>query len=363
MFINDPTIKLIEKLSAIKKDMHEILQGIDIDSILYNKFIHLENKLLKLEIFNIKNIYLGGDLKNVKLSNSKYEVEHLEKDFLLKTDFSPKVESIFILTNNDIGSSLNNYLNFRNTNEKSIFIIWDWDSQHWTYMSCMLCLESDFYISGGSENTYFLSHFTPNVLGPVFGAVYQWSRQFLIENIDVLFKERINEPLGVHYFYENYPQRNRAIASVNKTYPTVRFGDNSYKDRSDLENLIEWASHKTHWIMPVMGGMPLRGYNAILTGGIPILPSYLKNFPEIAIMGDIPLFYEVPDLIEPKLIQEAAILKFDSMGKNGVIKRVLESLSTQHIDGRCDRILDLVLNAIVRIKRSDRSYIDGYFKI
>ena len=363
MHITDSVLQLIEKLASLKKETHDSLQSIDVDSILYNKFMLLQEKLSQGQFRNIETIYFGKDLKNAKPTVKNYQIKQLSEDFLTNEKFTPIDESIFILTNNDIGSALHQYINFRENNKKSIFIIWDWDSQHWTYMSCMLCIESDFYISGGSENTYFLSHFSPNVLGPVFGGVYQWSREFLTQNIQVFFQDRRNEPLGVHYFYPNYPQRNRAIASVNKTYPTVRFGDNSYKQRSDLENLIEWANHKTHWIMPVMGGMPLRGYNAILTGGIPILPSYLKNFPEIQIMGDTPLFYEVADLIDPVYLQENAIRKFDSLGVSGLTRRIMEGMYHQHIDSRCDRILSLVDNAILRIKNADRSYTDGYYKV
>ena len=361
MQATENVLKLIEKLSSLKKDMHDSLQSIDFDSILYTKFLLLQEKLVSKNYENYTNIYFGNDLKNANPSSVGCNFKYLKYDFFSDPNVDPEEGSIFIITNNDIGSSLHHYIKYREKNKNSLFIVWDWDNQHWTYMSCMLSLQSDFYISGGSENSYFISHFSPNILGPVFGGVYQWSRHFLIENLNLFFQERSNNPLGVHYFYPDYPQRNRAIASVNKSFPTVRFGDNSYKSKSDLENLIEWTSHKTHWIMPVLGGMPLRGYNAILTGGVPILPAYLKNFPEIQIMGNVPLFYEVADLIDPNAIQQAAIDKFDSAGAGGLQQRVFEAIYNQHIDSRCDRILSLLNNAIIKIKNNDRSYSDGYY--
>jgi hypothetical protein len=234
-------------------------------------------------------------------------------------------------------------------------VVWDWDSSHWTYMSSTLALNSDFFISAGSDNSFFLSHFSPNLLGPIFAGATQWTREFVLRNIGAALKDRSDDPLGVHFFYGRYPRRNRAIATVGQFFPTVRFGDNSYKARSDLDNFVEWCTYKTHWIMPVLGGLPIRGYNALITGGIPILPSFLKSFPEVKALKDVPLFYEVSDLIDPRKIQSDAIEKFNDLGAQGVIQRIIDGLNTHHIDARCNQILRLIKMEITRIKSSDKS--------
>jgi hypothetical protein len=351
----------IEQLSDLKQKISNILQDQVFDFVGFRKFQDLQKKA-SLFRFDGK-VYVGSDLRNARPLHQHIRFELLQSSNHNWIDFKPSAGSIVLMTNNDIGSNLPKYIKCYENNVDSLFIIWDWDSQHWTYMSSMLGLHSDFYISGGSENTFFSSHFNPAVIGPIWGGVHQWSRDFIIENISILLRDRNNAPLGVHFPYENFSRRNRAIATVTKKFPTVRFGNNDYKSKTDLENFHEWSEHKTHWVMPVMGGLPLRGYNAMLTGGIPILPSFLKNFPEVSILGNIPLYYEVSDLIEPEAIHWAGVEKFDKLGRDGVLQRVLDGLSKYHIDARCESILQLAELSLERIRNGDRSYPDGYYSV
>lgn len=357
------TTDMVNKLAALKKEMADLLQDPLFDSISYTKFQALQGKLAGGGFDPIHTVFFGDDLKNVRAIGRNRRYEHLPAGFFAAPSFTPPPGSVFMLTNNDIGPALPGYSAFYQANPQCLFIIWDWDSQHWTFMSSMLGMQSDFYISGGSENAFYLTHFNPCVLGPVFGGAYQWTREFILKHIEVVMGERTNDPLGVHAFYGNYPRRNRAIASVMKAYPTVRFGTNEYKQRSDLDNFQEWCSHKVHWVIPVLGGLPLRGYNALITGGIPILPSFLRNFPEVAMLGDVPLYFETADLIDPVAITEAAVRKFDAYGPGGLMQRVLDGLDLYHVDARCERILGLVEGAVRRIRASDRSHPDGYFSV
>jgi len=355
----DSVVGIINKLGELKSETAQLLQSDIFDSIAYTKSQRLIAKATNLKLNG--NIYLGGDLGNARPLSSSRNFMVLDRKTHNWADFSLPQGSVLLLTNNDIGSGLPAYIDLYNKSPDSLFIIWDWDSQHWTYMSSMLGLHSDFYISGGSENTFFLSHFNPNVLGPVFGGAYQWSREFIVQHMDVVLAPRSDEPLGVHYLYEKYPRRNRAIATVMQTFPSVRFGNNDYKSRTDLENFTEWCSHKTHWVMPVLGGLPLRAYNALVTGGVPVLPAYLKNFPEVSILGDIPLYYEVADLIDPQAIQQAALDKFNAYGRDGLLQRVLDGLNHYHIDSRLEHILNLSERALERLRTGDRSYPDGFY--
>jgi hypothetical protein len=354
-------VSTINKLSELKSEISNILQGEMFDSIAYSKFEQLAAKARAFVPCGA--VYLAGDLSNARpLSKARSYVflNPKEHDW---TTFEMPHGSILLLTNNDIGGNLPAYIEFYNRRADSLFIVWDWDSQHWTYMSSMLGLHCDFYSSGGSENSFFLSHFNPNILGPVYGGAYQWTREFIVNHMDTVLARRSDEPLGVHYFYEKYPRRNRAIATVMKTFPSVRFGNNEYKTRSELDNFTEWCAHKTHWVMPVLGGLPLRGYNALVTGGIPILPAFLKNFPEVSILGDIPLYYEVSDLLDPQAIQQAGIEKFNAYGRDGLLQRVLDGLNLYHIDARCDHILKLAERAMNRLRVRDRSHPDGYYAL
>ena len=354
--------ELINKLSTLTKEVHDTLQDTFFDSLAYSKKSKIEQKLGTGSFGNISKIFLGEHLKNARPLNSNREYINLAADFLNSPPVNIPKGSVFFLANNDIGQYLPQYIDLYNNTPDVLFVIWDWDSQHWIHMSSMLALSSDFYISATSENAFLLSHFNPYIIGPVFGVVHQWTRRFIIDHIELLLGERLNVPFGPHAFYGNFSRRNRAIATVTKVYPSVYFGNNDYKLKSELDNLKEWAQYKTHWIAPVLAGVPIRVFNALITGGIPILPSFYKSLPEVSILGNSPLYYEVSDLIEPTMINEAAVAKFDLGGESGLIQRISNAIQCHHIDTHCERILLSVEESIDKIQNNDRSHDCGYLE-
>ncbi len=354
--------ELIEQLAGLTKQVNELMQDAFFDNWALRKQIQMERKLETIRFERAEHVYLGFHLDTARPIAAR-QYHHLPADFLDAPPQDIPPNSVFLLLNNDIGRRLPQYLAYVQAHPETLFVVWDWDAQHWIQMSAILAMNSDFYVSGSSENASLLAQFTPHVLGPVFVGVHQWSRRFIAENTPLLLKPRLDTPLGQHAHYPQYPRRNRAIATVSPTYPTVGFVDNSYKQRTELENLEEWARHKTHWIMPVMGGVPIRVYNALAAGGIPILPGFYRNLPEIAVLGDIPLYYEVGDLIEARRINEAAVARFDAAGESGLLARVADTLQRHHVDLRCEQILGALERAVDRIRRKDRSHDEGYLAI
>jgi hypothetical protein len=287
----------------------------------------------------------------VKLAKENELYDILEEDFLsYPIDTLPR-RCIYILLNNDIGNLLEKYKQLYKSRPCSLFIIWDWDSQHWVEMSCNLAVYCDFYIPVSSENTYTISHFNPFILGPIFVGVNQWSRQFISENFGSLLLDRLNEPSDPHVFYEAYPRRNRAIATLNQKFSGVSFSDNSYKLTSDIENLNAWSRHKAHWIVPVLSGMPIRVFNCLCTGGIPIVPSFYKVMYESTDLPQDVFYYDVLDLIEPNKLQQIANNYFDRHGTAGLIQRIGNFQFKYHIDIRCESILKLVHSKIFELSK------------
>jgi hypothetical protein len=358
--LNNP-IDLINQLSDMHKCMHKLLQDVSFDTLALMKREQLEQKLSRLQFDQVSQIYLGTHLQKAQSVSGNRQYLPLPDDYLTNPGFSLPQGSVLLITNNDVGGQLlSNFIDLYRRHPEVLFVVWDWDSQHWVQMSGILAMHCDFYIPAASENSFLLSHFNPNVIGPIFAGVYQWKRQFLAENFATLLGDRSNEPLGPHAFYGDYERRNRALVTVTKTFSGVGFVDNDYRNKSDLDNLAEWARHKTHWIVPVLAGVPIRVYNALAVGGIPILPAFYRNMPEIALIGESALFYEVKDLIDPRPINEQAVACFDQAGVSGLIERVAKAIDHHHIDRRCEQILEAVERSVIRIAAGDRSYIDGY---
>ena len=352
--------EIISKLADLHNDVSLVLQDPYFEALALSRKQQIEQKLATNQFTTLRRIYLGAHLQHSHSLNSQREFVYLTEDFLLSPPMDIPSNSVFLLLNNDVAKNLPQYLEFYQQHPECLFVIWDWDSQHWIYMSSILALNSDFYVSASSENAYLLSQFNPYVVGPVFAAVHQWSRRFILEHIDLFLGKRVDTPLGRHVFYNSYPRRNRAIATLTQTFPSVGFGTNEFKGRTDLENLHEWAQHKTHWIIPVLAGVPIRVYNALITGGIPLVPTFYKNLPEVAAFGDVALYYEVADLLQPQPINEAAVARFNAAGESGLIQRIAHAVEHHHVDGRCEQIFAALELSIQRLTAGDRSHDSGY---
>lgn len=356
---NNP-LELINALAELNKGMHGILQDAYFDSLAMLKRAQLGKKLEGGLFDRVTHVYVGEHLKHALPVNSDRRYTHLAPGFLTDSDLRLQPGSAVLLTNNDIGRNLPQFVEWYNRSPDLLFIVWDWDAQHWLQMSAIVAMNADIYVSAASDNTFLLSHFNPCVIGPIFVGIHQWSRRFVVDNFQVLLEPRCNEPFGPHVPYGNFPRRNRAVATVTKTFPSVHFTDNQYKARSELENLREWAAHKSHWIAPVLGGVPIRVFNALMVGGIPIVPSFYRNLPEVALLEDIPVYYEVGDLLDPRAVNAQAVAKFDAAGESGLIGRVARALDRHHVDARCEQILTGTEGLIAAIRSGDRSYGAGY---
>jgi hypothetical protein len=352
--------EFIKKISSLTGQIDDLMQDEFFDNWALIKRNHLLQRLSHIKFEKTQNVFLGYHLHAARTLDSSINFVNLDENFLTDPPRNLPSNSIFILLNNDIAKQLQLYIDFYNGNPNAIFIVWDWDSQHWMQMSSVLAMYSDFYISASSENASILSQFSPNIVGPVFACVHQWTKKFILDNLDVLVKERYDIPLGMHVFYEKYVKRNRAIATVNKVFSSVSFANNDFKNKSEMENFDEWASYKSHWIIPVMSGVPIRVYNALISGGIPILPKAYQNLPEVGVMGSTPLYYETHDLIDPKFINDMAVATFNKAGESGLISRVCNAINHHHLDGRCQQIISAVEAAIDRVKTNDRTYQSGY---
>ena len=352
--------QITDQLTALSKDMHALLQDPFFDAWAIQRRKALLDKLATRASQAVSTVFLGHHLQHARAVHAGRDFVHLPEDFLEDPPARLPAGSVVLLLNNDIGERMPRYMDWYREHPEALFVVWDWDSQHWLYMSCLLAMHSDVYVPAASENVHLLSQFNPWMLGPVFAAAHQWTRAFLFEHMEVLLAARSSTPLGRHVLYEAYPRRNRAVATLAQHFPDVGFGTDAFKQRSDLDNLREWAGHKTHWIVPVLAGVPIRIYNALVTGGIPVLPSFYRNLPEIAILGELPSYYHVADLLQPQAVNDEAVARFDAGGQSALITRVAQGVAQHHVDARCEQLLLALEDMLGRALRSDSHHALGY---
>ena len=253
--------------------------------------------------------------------------------------------SIIILSNNNVmvDENLNRYIELYLSSPTSVFVIWDFDNHHWLSLSSMLATACDLYIPTHCDNLEVLSRFNNVMAGPISAGVIQWNKEFLKDNKDIITNtERSNDPLGTHIEYRQFPLRQKNLQILNKTLPNVKLVNGDYHSREMLDRFTEWCSHKAHWIVPVLNDAPIRLFDSLLTGGIPIVPRSIKYHKDVIDLWDHILFYDYEDIQNPLPITEKANNLFDERGIQGVLDRHAKVLYNYHIDNRVEAILKAV---------------------
>ena len=255
--------------------------------------------------------------------------------------------SIVILSNNNVmvDNTLDKFIALYLNSPTSIFVIWDFDNHHWFALSGVLAACCDLYVPTHSDNLEVLSRYNNVMAGPVSSGTIQWSKDFLKENKNIIVKtKRLDEPLGTHIEYPQFPLRQKNLKILNQHLTSVKLVDGSYHGRDILERFTEWCSHKSHWIVPVLNDAPIRIYDALITGGIPIIPRSLKYHKNVIDLWDHILFYDYYDIQNPQEITKRANDLFDSRGPKGVLDRHEISCYNNHVDNRVETILEAVKN-------------------
>jgi hypothetical protein len=263
--------------------------------------------------------------------------------FNIKDRTEPFVDSIVILSNNNVmvDNNVNKYIRLWLDSPTSIFVIWDFDNHHWFSLSSMLAACSDMYVPSHADNIEPLSRFNNVVLGPVTCGSIQWGKEFIRSNSELIDTvERSDEPYGTHIEYPQFPYRNKNLKLLSQKMPNVKLVDGSYHGRDMLDRFSEWCSHKIHWIVPVLNDAPIRAFDALITGGIPILPRSLKYHRDIKDLHDHILFYDYEDVQNPLTIAEKGVKIFNERGLDGVLSRNIIALDNHHVDNRVNTILE-----------------------
>lgn len=325
------------------------------------------NYLKNIRINNLKKFFSGREIKNIFISNhlssfecnlDKFIVNFLKEEFYINTEKNNTKEiqieiegGIVILNNNDL-SHPNNRAAFSKFYEEcpnTIFIAWDWDNHHWLDLSIFLATHSDIYAPAHNENLYLLTRYNWITTGPVYCSSVQWSREFLTEKISsFVTKNRSNNPLGMHIQYGRFQFRNQIIATLNKKYSTIGFSSHHYHGVSKEERLDQWSTHKLHWIAPVLNDVPIRIFDALITGGIPIVPSSLRYLNPInEIPNNYVVFYTPEDILNPEPLIEKSINSFDVGGNDAVIGRHRYALENHHGDRSIQKMVECAVNLMM----------------
>ena len=297
-----------------------------------------------------RRLLLGPRIANLDPVIEGWQVEGLPEGFFEASDPVQLNErchhlgdAVVVVNNNDLGRTVSQPMlcDFYARCERTLFIGWDWDNHHWLDRSTVLAAHTDLYAPGHQENLYLLTRYNASTIGPVYCASVQWSRQILCGRVPMLLEqERSDAPLGMHIPYSQFSYRSRVVSTLSQQFPQVGFSAPSFHSRTEDQRLLEWASHKAHWIVPVLNDVPIRIFDALITGGIPLVPQSLRHLaPANNIDRAHIVFYTPNDIIEPQAVVARANALFDHGGADGMMYRHRYALDHHHGTTRLQQML------------------------
>ena len=224
---------------------------------------------------------------------------------------------------------------------QSLFVVHDFDHHHWELGTRNALDFSDIYISAHpykpllTERYNEFSHFS------IGCGCLQFSEATVVDHLSHNSVKRRSEPYGPHFFYPNFHFRNGVVQTLHQSYSSICLEQRTtWEWPSESAKLQEWCSYSCHWIVPVGGDLPMRFFDALCTGGIPIIPVALEDFvislgvsrshfvtyscadifsPERVVKDAERLFYESPE-------RERAVLYLDKFQYCSQVERFCEGL-------------------------------------
>lgn len=287
------------------------------------------------------NILLGSAvLDKVKIGTGPLSAATIE---FSKLDSLPE-HALVLVNNNDVyRCGMTKYINLYLESEKCLFVVWDFDNHHALNNSYLLAAFSDFYVPCHNENLAELAAITDSIGSPVSAGIIQWSREFLASSLDrIKTAKRSETPLGRHIVYPQFKTRLEKLKRLNRHFPDVGPATAQYHQRTSAERLDEWCSHMAHWVLPVRNDLPIRIFDALVTGGIPIVPRSLKFHESLRKVRDHILFFDDEDVESPLAITETANTRFKQAGVAGILERHHLAMEHCHVDARIAEILSTV---------------------
>jgi len=242
---------------------------------------------------------------------NEVHAERISDSFLKETEIelllsdSRLQNSIIILTNNNVSNiGLKKFSDIYSRLTNSFFSIHDFDNHHWHELSFFLATYSDAYFPAHQSSFSIQGRVNSNIIGNIPCGTIQWDKNFLINNFNrITNSQRIISPLGMHFYYPKFSYRNSVVNTLSNhsKYTGLRqLIENNFHSLSQEERFKEWVSHTFHWIVPVQNDLPIRFFDALITGGTPLVPnSLLPYLDNLGIPRHFYHSYSFVDIINP----------------------------------------------------------------
>lgn len=291
-----------------------------------------------------RNPYLG--MKS--LGRYDFDTVRLNEVGISVEDLARTAYDILILNNNSLRLVGQKDRFLSEALPSTIVVIHDWDCHHWFEQSLSCALNADIYLQAHQWTSPLLPRIMPHPIHSLAIGFIQWSEEFIesrIRNLET--SKRSDSPFGKYFFYPHAVLRNRIVATFSQHYGTVGWADAEYHSRSEGEKWEEWSGFKIHIVCPVACDLPIRFFDALISGGIPCVPIELaRQVEDLGLPENFYRIYTSHDLVNLKNFVDNASDFFDAAGQIGMIERSIHTFRNYSPTVTMARICDLALRLL-----------------
>jgi len=276
------------KVVAAQNQLVSALQEENLFPLAYQKAIALKDKRARMQGRQIARVVLLIGPPNLACASDVIDGQRFEKvdtdAFIgLLADEGSFLESfkdtLVILTNNILARiHPQRFAAIAAKTPYTLYAIHDYDNHHWHEMSLQCGLLADAYFPAHLGDFGLLGRVAANIIPGVPCGSIQWTKPFLEKKLETLFDQpRQPGPLGMHNFYSKFTHRNQVIQTLSQRFPKVGFStDRDFHALTEEEKWQEWTQYDYHLVVPVNNDLPIRFFDALISGGVPLIPENLR---------------------------------------------------------------------------------------
>ena len=320
------------------------------DLIARKKKGYFQNRMRAVRLAVVVN---STNLGNVADRIDGHVVARLDESFFMHFDsrnaahMAALEDCVVVLTNNNLAKiHPERMAKVVEATPRTLYAIHDYDCHHWYEMSIHAALLADCYLPAHPVDHSLAVRVNPCVIRGVPCGSIQWTERFLADHLPELPTiHRTDAPLGRHFFYERFKYRNRVVATLASHSPDTGIQTGNFHQLNAEERWRDWATHKLHWVVPVQDDLPIRFYDALVTGGIPLVPSGLLDYVSALGLAEHCLAYTPSDILDPVSVVARGLHEFDRRGETGIVCRYVDGMRSGHVDRIVATIFRKVLGA------------------
>ena len=285
-------------------------------------------KRIGIEIVIYDDVKADNDLLikmlNETLPDKEFQIIYRSEDDILRSGFMPSTD-LFITNNNFVYKDLDKLKGLLSDRSEIISACWLFDNHHQIDFSLKIAAVFDFiFPAHATGHTYLYSG--KAIVGPVVPcATIQWSSRKASEFYDGLrttsrsndLYGRFNSYLGRTAFRDRFLNK-MSNELTNNVLKVTKADQQDWFGKGDKGRFADFVKYKSSLCYPIFNDVPIRIFDALLAGQIPIVPFGVPGF-EIAIPAEIQrslpvltFFYQ--DMDSLKSAQRKAIALFDIGG-------------------------------------------------